>query len=1223
MLVQMRPNTSYRVEIAIVSSASQRRFPERPRKAARDVPKRLTQLGAPGSRRSSAAACPAITHLQSKIASLGQACHLRNDGSLFTRIGRLHRSIDPEWATDLANVQRRHGKHLDQRRDMGHIRFDDEGAAPIIRPVHRSDQPRTVYKPPRRSLQINTKFAPNAAAEEPQRKRRRLVDDRFGSSGDTRRQGKFKDGKPCKAHGRLGDPLVLKQESTIRPAVSVAVAEVVRTRDAGGERVSAKREKKRKRQSDIGRVGGVAGEHAVKGAVGSVPAESVPVDTALSKEKKRIRKRDAAAKEDNGLAKAAANGTTEPSGVTDYAPEATTKTTNRNPKPRKPKKPRTDIKDTALKHSPPADATTEDIDQKPVHDLKVDLATPTPGEVMPQPAAKKQKRKHARHEDQSFAADPCLEGQASAVRNPDSKKRKRHSLTVSTPKTEAEDAPAERTRPGVGDTIDTAGIIKGEQSKPTNQNVPWPAPKVKVEADVQCNNQGQEPEGVHGRVPRSEIDFEKVISEIQWALDDIQRVCSLLPHGYNKRTPPSAWLQEIQWNVRNLGDHFHRHLAQDDDALMRAWNIVCEKYVHGLPRKYYFATGDGWRRQYLRYVKKGEGEEEHRKRADRALRVRSAHAMGLKDHHSQLESFLTSESADKGIQLLRRVPSDAVPAGSQEMTQPGSQRVVLECFVDKSIQGHVPVLDMSEPYVRRPEPETEPRRGGVESKGEGKYLLGSREGVHPDRARDSISPEFQRPGRRRSPGFNLDRHTHTFLPDPVETGPAKGEFTNIEKAAADDVLEYTCKTYDLDSFETRGNMAHWKKLLPELKTEMRHALPNRTADAVRGFCQRRYVPKTEGFWTKEEDEMLLKAHEQHNNRWTAVAGLVGGRTPQQCRDRYWNNLHFGKGFEGGLWARDEETKLISVVSECMEQIKQAIIDKGDLVNEMEELESFLAWNVVSEKMGTQRSNHKVRKKWRQLRRKNPDLLKALKDAHRPALAVTVWHHDGRSDLQKRAAAQYRSFEKGDTYDVLVEIHTAITDHEKIWGDEVAVWTIIGRRSQGSRFSSALMRKAYQEALGIYETKKAVRAATTIAGKAKAMAERMERHRERRGTAFTRVYTPDLRRKKLALSKELVERSGDDVDVALARRQQTLKRRRQRRWRDKARERMLEGENGEEENRAAVENAPARRPRPVRLSKSKKVPLSTEMVGYSDEDENTDTGNNPCPKSGSDRGNADV
>jgi len=28
MLVQMRPNTSYRVEIAIVSSASQRRFPE-------------------------------------------------------------------------------------------------------------------------------------------------------------------------------------------------------------------------------------------------------------------------------------------------------------------------------------------------------------------------------------------------------------------------------------------------------------------------------------------------------------------------------------------------------------------------------------------------------------------------------------------------------------------------------------------------------------------------------------------------------------------------------------------------------------------------------------------------------------------------------------------------------------------------------------------------------------------------------------------------------------------------------------------------------------------------------------------------------------------------------------------------------------------------------------------------------------------------------------------
>ncbi|KAK0283719.1 hypothetical protein LTR35_006178 [Friedmanniomyces endolithicus] len=1031
---------------------------------------------------------------------------------------------------------------------MGHIRFDDEGAALIMHAVHRSDQPRTVLKPPRRSLQINTRFTPNAMAEEPKRKRRRIVDDRFGSFGDTRRQGKVKDGKLWKAHGLLSDPLASKQESTIRSAVSVAVAEVVEPRNAGGEAVSAKREKKRKRQSDVERVGGVAGEHAVKDAVGSAPAESIPVDTALSKEKKRFRKRDATAKKKSASAKAAANGMMEQFGETDYAPEATTETTNRKPKPRKPKKPRTDIEDTAMKHSPPADVTTEDIDQKAVQNLKVEVANPPPGEVMPQSTAKKQKRKHARHEDQSFAADPCLEGQTSTVRRPDSKKRKRHSLTVPTPRTEAEDAPAERRRPGVGDTIDTAGIVKREQSKPTNQNVPLPDPKVKIEADVQCNNQGQEPEGVHRRVPRSEIDFEKVIGEIQWALDDIQRVCPLLPHGYNKRTPSSAWLQEIRWN--------------EEDALVRAWNIVCEKYVHGLPRRYYFATGDGWRRQYLQYVKKGEDAEEHLERLGRVLKIRKARAQGLKDHCWQLEVSATDGLANVGEQILRGPLPHPVLVGPHESIRSDSLSTILVGSIDVSIQEDMPLLRTHN---------SEPSRSNVRSDGGGDNLVIPEVDVHVDAVRSSLSSELQTLERSRPLAFPLDRARapRASLPDPVQAGPAKGTFTTVERAAADDVLEYICQAHQLSYAELCGKFAGWKKLLPrELKVGLRSALPNRSAKAIRQFCEYRYVPRTIGLWTGEEDERSLKARTQHGNSWVSVADLVGTRSSQQCLQRYMDHLHLGDKGQKGACNQDELIKLVLVVLECTEQIKRANVDTVNHAIEMEELDDLVSWNVVSDKLGMQRSRKRARDKWQHLRRDCPNFADAVKNGHPPALVITALRHDWQSLAQRQAAARSRIFKKGDVYDVLVEIHTAITDHDKVYAEESSVWTTLVRK--GSLFTRPQLRREYWQALQKYKGKKAVLAAGTIAGKAKAMAELMERHRKKRGNTFARACMPGQNAKKVDIPKESAEPREPDKPPARTRRE------------------VRKGRT-------------AREPTSARLVKRKKV-LPAEMVEDSDEEE---------------------
>ena len=43
-------------------------------------------------------------------------------------------------------------------------------------------------------------------------------------------------------------------------------------------------------------------------------------------------------------------------------------------------------------------------------------------------------------------------------------------------------------------------------------------------------------------------------------------------------------------------------------------------------------------------------------------------------------------------------------------------------------------------------------------------------------------------------------------------------------------------------------------------------------------------------WTQEEDERLKRAYEQHPDKWSKIALMVGSRTDNQC-SRRWNKIH--------------------------------------------------------------------------------------------------------------------------------------------------------------------------------------------------------------------------------------------------------------------------------------------------------------------------------------------
>jgi len=255
----------------------------------------------------------------------------------------------------------------------------------------------------------------------------------------------------------------------------------------------------------------------------------------------------------------------------------------------------------------------------------------------------------------------------------------------------------------------------------------------------------------------------------------------------------------------------------------------------------------------------------------------------------------------------------------------------------------------------------------------------------------------------------------------------EGPYTDAEIAKLFSFRDEYCQENDLtpEQFNNKVHAsAHNNVTNIDFWNEVSDVLPYRTRHSIQRLCRRRFHNFTKrGKWTKEEDEELREAHEQHGNKWKVIGDQIE-RMPEDCRDRWRNYLKDNEFRNRDIWTEYEVECLREAVAECIAAMRDANEEhkekegfgRDPAEQPDQEEKDMINWVIVSAKLGGSRSRLQCSYKWKWLQE---DFLRKLKEPDKKLKKVLA---RGPKKLNawraKRAKTKYQFMLPGDKYELL-------------------------------------------------------------------------------------------------------------------------------------------------------------------------------------------------------------
>ena len=165
---------------------------------------------------------------------------------------------------------------------------------------------------------------------------------------------------------------------------------------------------------------------------------------------------------------------------------------------------------------------------------------------------------------------------------------------------------------------------------------------------------------------------------------------------------------------------------------------------------------------------------------------------------------------------------------------------------------------------------------------------------------------------------------------------------------------------------------HGKKKKGGLWSQIATALPDRTVTSVhsrgiRLFNSTHGCKGETGRWSKEEDEALKKAVEEHGTSWNKISQIVG-RSNDSCKD-HWRQVLQNK-MKKVPWTKEEEESLKTHVENFLSERSKSSQQNGSgggsgssSSNLTSGKKDDISWVKVSKELGTGRTPQQCLQKW--------------------------------------------------------------------------------------------------------------------------------------------------------------------------------------------------------------------------------------------------------------------